>query len=156
MAGKIVTSKSAALTSDRAVDITPFQGHGAPLGAPEPREEGVNFSRYISALKRYRWLMLLILLLGTTLGVVATKFVPPEYMATATIWIEDQGGRSGPLRSGELFNQFAATYSCCRRRWCMNRWCTGCASTWRPSRSGTPCCSARSTLASGSGRGSSA
>ncbi len=106
MAGKIVTSKSAALTTDRAVDITPFQGHGAPLGAPEPREEGVNFGRYISALKRYRWLMLLILLLGTTIGVVATKFVPPEYMATATIWIEDQGGRSGPLRSGELFNQF--------------------------------------------------
>ncbi len=63
MAGKIVTSKSAALTTDRAVDITPFQGHGAPLGAPEPREEGVNFGRYISALKRYRWLMLLILLI---------------------------------------------------------------------------------------------
>ncbi len=105
MAGKIVTSKSAALSADRAVDITPFQGHGSPMGTMEPREEGVNFGRYVSALKRYRWLMLLIMLVGTTLGVVATRFVPPEYTAVATIWIEDKGGGSGPLRAGELFNQ---------------------------------------------------
>lgn len=104
MAGKIVTSKSAALTADRAVDITPFQGHGAGITPPEPRDEGVNWGRYVSALKRYRWLMLLIILVGTTLGVVATRFVPPTYTANATIWVEDQGGRSGPIRSGELLD----------------------------------------------------
>lgn len=104
MAGKIITSQSAAITGQRAVDITPFQGHGAPMAPPEPREEGVNWGRYVSALRRYRWLMVLIILVGSALGVVATRFVPPLYMASTTIWIEEQSARMGPIRSGQVLD----------------------------------------------------
>jgi len=71
----------------------------------EPREEGVNWGRYVSALKRHRWMMLLIVLVGSTAGVVATRFIPPSYMANATIWVETQGKAQGPLRPTELLQE---------------------------------------------------
>lgn len=103
MAGNLISSQNTGMPQ-QPVDITPFQGAGAPLAPPEPREEGVNWGRYVSALKRYRWMMLLIVLVGTTVGVIATRFVPPEFQATTTIWIEQGSGKAGPLRDGQLFN----------------------------------------------------
>jgi capsular exopolysaccharide synthesis family protein len=72
------------------------------VSAPEPEDDKVNWSRYTAALRRYKWMMLLIVLLGTSGGVVATRFLPPEYTARGTIWLEEGGGKSGPIRPNEL------------------------------------------------------
>jgi capsular exopolysaccharide synthesis family protein len=78
--------------------------------APVPVEEGAEgfqLHRYISALRRYKWLILLITLLGTGVGVVVTRFLPPEYQVQATIWIESPPARDGPIRAQGLLESFA-------------------------------------------------
>lgn len=109
MSGHLVSSQPQGLPPDPHVSITPHLGHAMPMGEPEAREEGVNWGRYISALRRYRWLMLGIVLLGSAAGVVATRFMPPLYKATATIWVESQSRANGPIRPGELLDNMGWT-----------------------------------------------
>jgi capsular exopolysaccharide synthesis family protein len=105
MAGHLVSSQSRGLQQEQQVEITPFRGGDAPFAAQESREDGVNWGRYIAALKRYRWLMLVIVLVGSGAGVAVSRLMPPEYQATTTVWVESGGGgRAGPLRPGELLN----------------------------------------------------
>lgn len=73
-----------------------------PLAASEPPEEGVNWGRYIAALVRYKWLMMLIVLVGTGIGVGITQFITPEYRSRSTLWIDSQGGKNGPIQAGNL------------------------------------------------------
>ena len=95
----------ALLSPEPPHSLAPLQDVGVPASPIEPREEGVNWGRYVSALRRHRWMMLLIVLLGSTAGVVATRFIPPSYVAQATIWVETQGGKAGPLRPTELLQE---------------------------------------------------
>jgi tyrosine-protein kinase Etk/Wzc len=76
----------------------------------EPEEEPLQIGRYVSAIVRYKWLILLILAVGTALSVAATRFVHPKYQAQATIWIASetpQGRNAGPFRAEELVNASA-------------------------------------------------
>lgn len=73
-------------------------------------EKGPQWQRYFAALKRYKWLTLAFIAVGTAAGALATKFIKPEYEVFATIWIQSEGGaqsRQGPIRSGELLQQAA-------------------------------------------------
>jgi succinoglycan biosynthesis transport protein ExoP len=78
----------------------------APMGADEGTD-GVQWQRYISALRRYKWLILLITLLGTSVGVLVTRFLKPEYQVQATIWIESPPARDGPIRAQGLLESYA-------------------------------------------------
>ncbi len=75
-----------------------------------PAAEGPDWGRVISALRRYKWLVLAVSLLGLAGGVVASRLLKPQYVAQATIWI-DQDGRNGaaaadrgPLRPAQSFD----------------------------------------------------
>ena len=80
------------------------------------REAGLsgmeNLRRYLAAAKRYRWMILIITLLGTGAGVVAARFVPLKYRAQATVWIDtEQRGKSedqGPIKSEGLLSESTA------------------------------------------------
>jgi succinoglycan biosynthesis transport protein ExoP len=75
----------------------------APYDVPPPEDaDGVQWGRYISALKRYRWFMLMVVLLGTGIGVGITRFIDPEYVARSTLWIEQAAGKGGPIQSKSL------------------------------------------------------
>ncbi|HEU4700386.1 MAG TPA: polysaccharide biosynthesis tyrosine autokinase [Gemmatimonadales bacterium] len=63
-----------------------------------PEEGGVQWGRYIAAVKRYKWMILLIILVGTGLGILATRFVKPEYQVQATLFIQPETKGSGPMR----------------------------------------------------------
>ena len=68
---------------------------------------GFPWARYISVLRRYKWLILAVAILGSGAGVVATRFVPPTYRVNATIWISaDSPGSQdrGPIRADELLS----------------------------------------------------
>jgi capsular exopolysaccharide synthesis family protein len=83
------------------VALAPAQeiDYGA-LQGPAGGESNIPWRRYIAALKRYRWLILLVIAVGTGLGVLATRFLKPEYTVQATIWIESPQGRGGgPVRA---------------------------------------------------------
>ena len=79
------------------------------MAGSEP-EKGVPWARYIAALKRYRWLIVAITVVGTGLGFVATRLIHPTYDVDATIWISretNEGRSAGPIRSAELLNNLS-------------------------------------------------
>jgi succinoglycan biosynthesis transport protein ExoP len=87
--------------------LQPGWGHGA---VPAPTVPRPPFERPMSAIRRHKWVMLGILVLALVGGVVATRFVKPQYEVRATIWIEPEtpmSDASGPIRSRELLNSSA-------------------------------------------------
>ncbi|HSJ64392.1 MAG TPA: polysaccharide biosynthesis tyrosine autokinase [Gemmatimonadaceae bacterium] len=67
---------------------------------PEPEEGGgLNLERYFSALKRYKWLIAGLFVVGLGAGFVATRFMVPQYQATATVWLGAgrASGMAGPV-----------------------------------------------------------
>ena len=76
---------------------------------PEP-DKVMDWRRYVSALFRHKWSILLSVALGTAAGMAGSRLVDLEYMAEAAIWIENPDGqdaRQGPIRSGQLLESFA-------------------------------------------------
>ncbi|MGZ8492567.1 MAG: Wzz/FepE/Etk N-terminal domain-containing protein, partial [Gemmatirosa sp.] len=69
---------------------------------------GGELSRVLSALYRFKWLVLGILILGSAAGVLATRLLTPEYQVQSTVLLTGaQGGASqarGPLRDEALLD----------------------------------------------------
>ena len=99
----------------------PHGGSSAPLpGTPQSRMPGfsphnfredppaetIPWRRYLTALKRFKWLVLLVGVGGTTAGFMATRVIKPQYEAHATIWVSTEGANqrnnSGPIRAADL------------------------------------------------------
>ena len=104
MAGNLIPSSD----SD-ALQPAPFSpasalgpaGEYAPMPALET-DDGVQWGRYLEAIKRYKWMILSIILLGTVLGVVVARFVRPEYEVRATVFVQPQPSESGPVRPSPI------------------------------------------------------
>src|SRR5574340_134434 len=78
----------------------PSWGAGA-----ESEDAGIPWGRYLAALRRYKWMILVVAVLGTLLGIGITRFMAPEYQVTGTIWISQTDPRptnTGPVRGDEL------------------------------------------------------
>jgi capsular exopolysaccharide synthesis family protein len=66
--------------------------------------------RAVSAIRRYRWLIVAIFLVAVGAGFVATRFIAPLYDVHATIWIQAEtpmSQRVGAFKSEELLNSQA-------------------------------------------------
>lgn len=79
---------------------------GASLEAySEPLSQNAtsnSVSRIISALRRYRWLIVVMGIIGVAGGFAATRFIKPDYEVTARIWIETPSrDRAGTPIQGE-------------------------------------------------------
>jgi succinoglycan biosynthesis transport protein ExoP len=97
--------KSMQLVAEPA-PLPQVEGWGnAPTLAP-PRSA---FERPLAAIRRYKWLFVTVVVIATAGGVVATRFVKPEYEVHATVWIASQTPQEagGPIRSRELLNPTA-------------------------------------------------
>lgn len=75
-----------------------------PGGEPGSEDAGVPWHRLLAALKRYKWLILALTAGGTTLGVLATRFLKGEYVTSATIWVASASGAGGPVRATEVLD----------------------------------------------------
>lgn len=98
--------KSMQLVAEVPPPPLPVEGWGnAPTLAP-PRSA---LERPLAAIRRYKWLFVSVVLIATAGGVVATRFVKPEYEVHATVWIASQTPQEqgGPIRSRELLNPSA-------------------------------------------------
>src|SRR6476619_2128280 len=76
---------------------------GEPTIAP-PKSP---LERPLSAIRRYKWLLLAVVLLSTLAGVIATRMVKPEYEVRATISIQSETplqDKEGTIRPHELLN----------------------------------------------------
>jgi polysaccharide biosynthesis transport protein len=84
----------------------PPRGYEERLNAPPPAS-GSPWARYISAIRRYKWLIGAVAILGSAGGILATRFVAPTYRVNATIWISTDGPgqqERGPIRADELLS----------------------------------------------------
>ena len=98
--------KSMQLVAEAPPAFQPTEGWGnAPTLAP-PRSA---LERPLAAIRRYKWLFIAVVLIATAGGVVAMKFVKPEYEVHSTVWIASQTPQEagGPIRSRELLNPTA-------------------------------------------------
>ncbi|MEO7102371.1 MAG: hypothetical protein ABI311_03335, partial [Gemmatimonadaceae bacterium] len=78
-------------TTDIApVDLTP-----QPMDDEESRDGGAKLRRYWAAIKRFRWLIVVLVALGTAAGITATRFIDPVYEARGALWIADVGTGNG-------------------------------------------------------------
>ena len=78
------------------------------LPAPTPTPPG--YERPLSAIRRYKWLVLGVLALAVVVGLAAIRTLRPLYEVRATIYIEPEtpvNNVSGPIRSRELLNTSA-------------------------------------------------
>jgi len=76
----------------------------------EPEEEeGVNWSRYLCAILRYKWLVVLGLLLGGAAGAAIWSFMSPTYVAQGALWIQADASSDGrgPISSEGLLRSSA-------------------------------------------------
>ncbi len=110
MSGHLTPAKFNAETAvDRAsaspspVPAQEWQGWSADS---EGGEQGVNWGRYIAALKRYKWLILVLTAIGTAVGIFLMRFYTPEYTANASVLImaDQRPTRSGPIEAEDPLN----------------------------------------------------
>jgi tyrosine-protein kinase Etk/Wzc len=77
-------------------------GFGQGFAQPET---GVDWRRVWSAVARFKWLIAVVTIVGTVAGLTATRFIKPQYMVQATLWIDQpdqRGGQErGPIRAGQ-------------------------------------------------------
>ncbi len=85
--------------------------------SPHPRSDlaghvpveppGQPWRRYVSAVVRYKWLVLAVTAVAGLAGVVLGRFVPPQYVVQATIWVAPKSGAKSetePIRTGEFLS----------------------------------------------------
>jgi succinoglycan biosynthesis transport protein ExoP len=74
--------------------------------SPPPKNP---WERPLAAIRRYKWLLVGIVIISTAVGFVGTQFITPSYEVRATLWIASEAGTSdrGPIRSAELLNSQA-------------------------------------------------
>jgi polysaccharide biosynthesis transport protein len=96
--------RDAALVSPGMTDIAPLDLTPRPIPEEEEGGGGAKLRRYWAAIKRFRWLVIVLAALGTIAGVVATRFIEPVYEARGALWISDVGltNNGGAYRPPEL------------------------------------------------------
>ncbi len=77
---------------------------------PEPPPSTApSLLRVISMLRRFRWIIVGLTVLGLGGGILATRFIKPNYEVQATIWVEApaRGRLGGPIQGDELLTSRA-------------------------------------------------
>jgi tyrosine-protein kinase Etk/Wzc len=68
-------------------------------GGWQGEDHSADVRRYVAALVRHKWLVVLLTGMGAVVGFGGSRFVPSQYVAQATLWIE-AGGQSNSNRQG--------------------------------------------------------
>lgn len=85
-------------------------GSWTPPAGPPPHGTATVVRRLLAIARRYKWIMLAIVAVGTALGVAATRLLTPSYVVHATVWISNEADveqTRGPIRASELLSTSA-------------------------------------------------
>lgn len=90
------TFRDAAPALQGTTDIAPLDLTPQPIAEEEESGGGgAKLRRYWAAIKRFRWLIIILAAIGTIAGVVATRFIEPVFEARGALWIADVGTNNG-------------------------------------------------------------
>lgn len=84
-----------------------MQSWGPPAPTAPPAAPAINIGRYFAALRRYKWLIAVIVLLGIIGGIVATKFIKPTYRVDTTVVVGESPDPKGPVRPQVVLREAA-------------------------------------------------
>ena len=76
-------------------------------GYAEPAPQG-DWKRYLGVVARHKWLVIIVTLIGTALGVVGSRFLSKQYSAKAILWVE-RAGRDREAERDVISAEVAAT-----------------------------------------------
>ncbi|HPV76028.1 MAG TPA: polysaccharide biosynthesis tyrosine autokinase [Gemmatimonadaceae bacterium] len=118
MSANLVPSPVTNASPARPETFSQMPPWGGPPSAP-PAEGGIGeiVSRSLAAIKRYRWLILVVITVGVGAGFLLTRFVSPMYVVQAKVWIQDNSGGRGPvnapgiLKSDQAWVELARSFS---------------------------------------------
>src|SRR5262245_33178974 len=92
---------------DQAYPIDSLDGYssnGRTAGAPQEGGQS-DVVRFLQAVLRYKWVVLIAIVIGAGGGFAAAKLVRPQYEAVGKIWVSDprqSNSTLGPIREGAL------------------------------------------------------
>ena len=107
MSGSLVPSSPTAIDLAHESNSTAVQSWGPPAPSPAPPPGAVNLGRYFAAIKRYKWLIAVIVLLGTIGAVAATRVIKPSYSVDTTIVVSESPDPKGPIQAGVMLKEQA-------------------------------------------------
>jgi hypothetical protein len=103
MSANLVPSSPNNAAAARADGYSPMAQWGGAPSSPPPSSGGgmgEQVARTLAALKRYKWLVIAVIAVGSTAGFILTRFVSPKYDVSASIWIAATSGKErtiGPV-----------------------------------------------------------
>jgi capsular exopolysaccharide synthesis family protein len=86
----------------KALDIAQLKSLAAAPPPPPPEQN--DWQRYLTAVLRHKWLVLVVTVLGTIAGVIGTRFLDPRYTAKSILWVDVAVGRDRGVQSDETFD----------------------------------------------------
>jgi uncharacterized protein involved in exopolysaccharide biosynthesis len=99
---------------DRNESLVPVENqpvYAAQSPGLEPEEEQIPWSRYLSAVSRFKWVMAGVLVLGLLGASLAFRAGSPVFTAQGSLWIKTDASRAGaaggPIEAGGLLRQAA-------------------------------------------------
>ena len=92
---------------------TPYQPGGAAWGPPAPMAPATTtlseqIGRFTSAIRRYKWLILAVVAVGSSIGYALTQLVDPKYRVDGSIIIKRSSPMSGPISAPGLISDPAS------------------------------------------------
>ena len=108
MSGNIIPLSPAAAAVPAHTGAPTLPSWGTP---PPPTTKTPQLRRIIAVLGRFKWLIIALTVLGIVGGVVATRFVDPQYEARSVLLIRSESplssARGGPAQPAELLSSEA-------------------------------------------------
>ena len=72
----------------RQRSVAPFGGGWAPPAPAAPVQQQSDWHRYLTAILRHKWLVLLVTVAGTALGVLGTRVLSRDFAVKTILWVE--------------------------------------------------------------------
>src|SRR5688572_17711319 len=107
MSGSLVPSPTSSVDLAPEVGSGAVQSWGPPAAPPPAPAPSANLGRYLAAIKRYKWLIAVFVVLGIVGGVVALQFLKPNYRVDTTIVVGETPDPNGPIRAQAILREDA-------------------------------------------------